>query len=68
MEAVLEQASDPRPPCFYPLQVLRYFDYVFTGVFTFEMVIKVSVKKARDPRDSAPSRMPLWHRWVALEG
>lgn len=24
------------------LQVLRYFDYVFTGVFTFEMVIKVS--------------------------
>ena len=23
------------------LQVLRYFDYVFTGVFTFEMVIKV---------------------------
>lgn len=22
-------------------QVLRYFDYVFTGVFTFEMVIKV---------------------------
>lgn len=24
------------------LQVLRYFDYVFTGVFTFEMVIKVN--------------------------
>lgn len=24
------------------LQVLRYFDYVFTGVFTFEMIIKVS--------------------------
>lgn len=23
------------------LQVLRYFDYVFTGVFTFEMIIKV---------------------------
>lgn len=22
-------------------QVLRYFDYVFTGVFTFEMLIKV---------------------------
>lgn len=22
-------------------QVLRYFDYVFTGVFTFEMIIKV---------------------------
>lgn len=28
----------PRAPS---LQVLRYFDYVFTGVFTFEMVIKV---------------------------
>lgn len=26
-------------PCVF--QVLRYFDYVFTGVFTFEMVIKV---------------------------
>lgn len=25
------------------LQVLRYFDYVFTGVFTFEMVIKVKI-------------------------
>lgn len=24
------------------LQVLRYFDYVFTGVFTFEMLIKVT--------------------------
>lgn len=23
------------------MQVLRYFDYVFTGVFTFEMIIKV---------------------------
>lgn len=37
-------SHDPRAPCFYPLQVLRYFDYVFTGVFTFEMVIKVSAK------------------------
>lgn len=45
---LLEQANDPLPPCFY-LQVLRYFDYVFTGVFTFEMVIKVS---ASTPRDS----------------
>lgn len=26
-------------------QVLRYFDYVFTGVFTFEMVIKVRVSR-----------------------
>lgn len=28
------------------LQVLRYFDYVFTGVFTFEMVIKVRAPQA----------------------
>lgn len=28
------------------LQVLRYFDYVFTGVFTFEMVIKVRASRA----------------------
>lgn len=27
--------------CLQNLQVLRYFDYVFTGVFTFEMIIKV---------------------------
>lgn len=27
--------------CILTLQVLRYFDYVFTGVFTFEMIIKV---------------------------
>lgn len=26
---------------FLNIQVLRYFDYVFTGVFTFEMIIKV---------------------------
>lgn len=30
-------------PTSSPLQVLRYFDYVFTGVFTFEMVIKVRI-------------------------
>lgn len=29
------------PGLFLSVQVLRYFDYVFTGVFTFEMVIKV---------------------------
>lgn len=60
--ALVEQASDPLPPCFYPLQVLRYFDYVFTGVFTFEMVIKVN---ARAPWDSAPSRMAPWCRRLA---
>ena len=26
---------------FHLSQVLKYLDYVFTGVFTFEMVIKV---------------------------
>lgn len=62
--ALLEQASDRLLPCFYPLQVLRYFDYVFTGVFTFEMVIKVS---ARAPQDSAPSRMPPWCRRLTPE-
>lgn len=31
---------DGSTPALSP-QVLRYFDYVFTGVFTFEMVIKV---------------------------
>lgn len=29
------------------LQVLRYFDYVFTGVFTFEMVIKVKASREK---------------------
>lgn len=52
------------PACFYPLQVLRYFDYVFTGVFTFEMVIKVS---ARAPQDSALSRMPPWCKRLTPE-
>lgn len=65
MRTLLEQASDLLPPCFYPLQVLRYFDYVFTGVFTFEMVIKVSAERARDPRESSPSRMPPWHKCLA---
>lgn len=55
---LLEQASDLLSPCFYPLQVLRYFDYVFTGVFTFEMVIKVSAERARGLRESSTSRMP----------
>ena len=29
--------------CHVILQALRYFDYVFTGVFTFEMIIKVGI-------------------------
>lgn len=35
------------------LQVLKYLDYVFTGVFTFEMVIKV--------------RKKLWHHCTLLK-
>jgi hypothetical protein len=27
--------------CHFLLQALKYMDYIFTGVFTFEMVIKV---------------------------
>lgn len=63
MGTLLEQASDLLPPCFYSLQVLRYFDYVFTGVFTFEMVIKVSAERARDPRDSTLKNATL-RRWL----
>lgn len=43
-------------PTSSPLQVLRYFDYVFTGVFTFEMVIKVSGGGC--PRGGAPPGTP----------
>lgn len=32
------------------LQVLRYFDYVFTGVFTFEMLIKVRQESTTSSR------------------
>lgn len=38
------------------LQVLRYFDYVFTGVFTFEMVIKVT-----SSRENLASGFQLYH-------
>lgn len=38
------------------LQVLRYFDYVFTGVFTFEMVIKVKAF-----REKLGSRVCMGH-------
>lgn len=33
------------------MQVLKYLDYVFTGVFTFEMVIKVR----------RPQNIPFYH-------
>lgn len=39
---------------FSPAQVLRYFDYVFTGVFAFEMLIKVNGGE----RNSAVLRNP----------
>lgn len=37
--------APPLHPIACVLQVLRYFDYVFTGVFTFEMVIKVKASR-----------------------
>lgn len=39
---LLSNSLDNNDSCCAPLQVLRYFDYVFTGVFTFEMLIKVT--------------------------
>lgn len=50
-ERVLPGGPTPRRPAPPPhpaacvFQVLRYFDYVFTGVFTFEMVIKVNASR-----------------------
>ena len=44
---------------FCVLQVLRYFDYVFTGVFTFELVIKV--RAARVPLDSGAGGVTRLH-------
>lgn len=41
---------------FSGLQVLKYMDYIFTGVFTFEMVIKVS-----DPASLGLSHNPPTH-------
>lgn len=46
----------PPPP---PPQVLRYFDYVFTGVFTFEMVIKVRGGPRGGAGWGSPPRHPL---------
>lgn len=43
------------------LQVLRYFDYVFTGVFTFEMVIKVKAF-----REELGSRVCMGHESAPL--
>lgn len=48
------------------LQVLRYFDYVFTGVFTFEMVIKV--RAARENRASGPWKGHLSASLVLFPG
>lgn len=51
--------------CFPPAQVLRYFDYVFTGVFTFEMIIKVGGEHPSLTQSvirGAPARLggPVW--------
>ncbi|XP_069051756.1 voltage-dependent P/Q-type calcium channel subunit alpha-1A isoform X3 [Lepisosteus oculatus] len=41
MSSIALAAEDPVQPDSPRNNVLRYFDYVFTGVFTFEMVIKM---------------------------
>lgn len=53
-----------RPGCSVPpaapevapfwFQALKYLDYIFTGVFTFEMVIKVSCVLSGRPQCFAP--------------
>ncbi|KAK5865360.1 hypothetical protein PBY51_019639 [Eleginops maclovinus] len=43
MSSIALAAEDPVSPDSPRNNVLRYFDYVFTGVFTFEMLIKMVV-------------------------
>uniref|UniRef100_A0A8C5DAL2 Voltage-dependent P/Q-type calcium channel subunit alpha-1A n=1 Tax=Gouania willdenowi TaxID=441366 RepID=A0A8C5DAL2_GOUWI len=43
MSSIALAAEDPVRPDSPQNNVLRYFDYVFTGVFTFEMLIKMVV-------------------------
>uniref|UniRef100_A0A3B3X7Y3 Voltage-dependent P/Q-type calcium channel subunit alpha-1A n=1 Tax=Poecilia mexicana TaxID=48701 RepID=A0A3B3X7Y3_9TELE len=43
MSSIALAAEDPVKPDSPRNNVLRYFDYVFTGVFTFEMLIKMVV-------------------------
>ncbi|CDQ84625.1 unnamed protein product [Oncorhynchus mykiss] len=43
MSSIALAAEDPVWPESPSNQVLKYFDYVFTGVFTFEMLIKMVV-------------------------
>uniref|UniRef100_A0A3P9KDD1 Voltage-dependent P/Q-type calcium channel subunit alpha-1A n=1 Tax=Oryzias latipes TaxID=8090 RepID=A0A3P9KDD1_ORYLA len=43
MSSIALAAEDPVNPNSPQNNVLRYFDYVFTGVFTFEMLIKMVV-------------------------
>uniref|UniRef100_A0A8C6NJK7 Voltage-dependent P/Q-type calcium channel subunit alpha-1A n=1 Tax=Nothobranchius furzeri TaxID=105023 RepID=A0A8C6NJK7_NOTFU len=43
MSSIALAAEDPVKPDSTRNNVLRYFDYVFTGVFTFEMLIKMVV-------------------------
>ncbi|XP_066509267.1 voltage-dependent P/Q-type calcium channel subunit alpha-1A-like isoform X14 [Hoplias malabaricus] len=43
MSSIALAAEDPVSPDSPQNNVLRYFDYVFTGVFTFEMLIKMVV-------------------------
>lgn len=44
---------------FSPAQVLRYFDYVFTGVFAFEMLIKVNRGEKEREKLSGAEKPPI---------
>ncbi len=45
--------EDPVHEISYRNTILNYFDYVFTGVFTIEMVLKVGSKVTLDTVDKA---------------
>lgn len=44
----------------FHLQILEYFDYVFTAVFTVEIVLKVS----EDYRTDVSGYEFLWAEWT----
>ncbi|KAJ8254227.1 hypothetical protein COCON_G00208390 [Conger conger] len=57
MSSIALAAEDPVQPDSPRNNVLRYFDYVFTGVFTFEMLIKaLSVRSAPPLPPISPAR------------
>lgn len=45
LSSIALAAEDPVEEGSFRNEILNYFDYAFTGVFTVEMVLKVGVKK-----------------------